>query len=255
VAAILVVSATAQRSDGKHCIIRCAGTSRTGGKKTRTFRTLKLIMPITYHADQWLRETYQNHCFISWPHTKNPDITECARAVKKSVIEGLATSFNDPQVFLDESEITGGADWELRLRRALCKSMSMVAICAPIYYRPEHYWCGREWAAMEHLSAARLPGCDFKAIIPVMVRKSDSLPQVVSKIQYIDVSRMTLQGRRYFAYPEFRHKINEIVVRIEQIAEELWRGQRGSDCDLFQFPTESAFSDYNVLPQRFPLVS
>jgi hypothetical protein len=212
-------------------------------------------MAITYQIDQWLRETYENHCFISWPHTINRDITECARAVQKAILEGLATSFNNPQVFLDESAIMGGADWEMRLRRALCKSMSMVAICAPIYYRPEHRWCGLEWAAMEHLGSTRLRGCDFKAIIPVMVRKSDPLPQVVSKIQYIDVSRMTLQGRRYFAYPEFRRKIAEIVVRIEQIAEELWRGQCGADCDLFQFPTESAFSDYSVLTQRFPLVS
>jgi hypothetical protein len=91
--------------------------------------------------------------------------------------------------------------------------------------------------------------------LPVMVRKSDPLPQVVSNIQYIDVSRVTLQGRRYFAYPEFRRKINEIVVRIEQIAEELFRSQCKADCDLFQFPAESAFSDYSVLPQRFPLVS
>ena len=217
--------------------------------------SMKVKMAITYEIDQWLRQSYENHCFISWPHTINPDITECARAVRKAILEGLATSFNDPQVFLDERAITGGADWEIKLRRALCKSMSMVAICAPIYYRPEHNWCGLEWAAMEHLSSTRLQGCDFKAIIPVMVRKSDPLPSVVSKIQYVDVSRMTLQGRRYFAYPEFCCKINEIVVRIEQIAEELWRCQRVADCDLFQFPAESAFLDYSAPAQRFPLVS
>jgi hypothetical protein len=212
-------------------------------------------MAITYEVDQWLRESYEHHCFISWPHTISPDITECARAVKKAILERLATSFNDPQVFLDESAIMGGADWEMRLRRALCKSMSMVAICAPIYYRPEHRWCGLEWAAMEHLSSTRLRGCDFKAIIPVMVRMSDPLPQVVSNIQYIDVSRMTLQGRRYFAYPEFRRKINEIVGRIEQIAEELWRREHRAECDLFQFPAESAFLNYTVPAQRFPLMS
>ncbi|HEY6272509.1 MAG TPA: toll/interleukin-1 receptor domain-containing protein [Terriglobales bacterium] len=212
-------------------------------------------MGITYETDRWLRDTYENHCFISWPHTQNPDITQCAQAVRKAIVGGLALSFHDPQVFLDESEITGGSAWEMQLRRALCKSMSMVAICSPMYYRPEHRWCGLEWAAMEHLSSTRLHGCDFKAIIPVLVRKSDPLPPIVSKIQYIDVSRVTLQGRRYFAYPEFRRKINDIVVRIEQIAEELWRGQRKADCDVFQFPTESAFSDYSDPAQRFPLVS
>lgn len=212
-------------------------------------------MAITGEVDKWLQETYENHCFISWPHTINPDITECAQAVRKAIQEQLAASFHDPQVFLDESGIVGGDDWEMRLRRALCKSISMVAICAPIYYRPEHRWCGLEWAAMQRLSSNRLRGRDFQAIIPVMVRKSDPLPPVVGRLQYIDVSRVTLQGRRYYNFPEFRGKIQQIVQRIEQIAEELWRGQSRADCDLFQFPTESAFSDYGVPAQLFPLVS
>jgi len=212
-------------------------------------------MAITYEIDNWLRETYENHCFISWPHTINPDITECARALKRSILEGLATSFHNPQVFLDETAIIGGADWNLTLRRALCRSISMVAICAPIYYRPEHHWCGLEWAAMEHLSSLRLGACDFKAIIPVMVRKSDPLPNAVSRIQYIDVSRVTLQGRRYFAYPDFRQKVNEIVIRIEQIAEELWRGRHRAECDAPNFPTVSAFSDYITPAVRFPILS
>ena len=214
-------------------------------------------MPITYEVEKWLREegAYENHCFISWPHTINRDITECAQSIKRSILEGLAYSFHNPQVFLDESGIVGGSDWEMRLRRSLCRSVSMVAICAPIYYRPEHQWCGLEWAAMEQISSSRLPGNDLKTIIPVMVRKSDPLPTAVSGIQHIDISRATLQGRRYYTFPEFRSKIQAIVGQIEQIAEALWRSDSRADCDLFQFPTKSAFADYSVPVQRFPLIS
>jgi hypothetical protein len=214
-------------------------------------------MAITYEMDNWLSQqgTYENHCFISWPHiSKNPDIAECARAVRDSIEEGLATSFHDPKVYMD-TQIAGGADWEMNIRRALCRSVSMVAICVPMYYRPEHLWCGLEWAAMEQLSLTRLPGKDFKTIIPLMVRLSDSLPKVVSRIQYIDVSRVMLQGRRYYNQREFRGKIHEIVTRIEQIAEELWRSKSRAECDLFQFPKESAFAEYVLPAQGFPLVS
>jgi hypothetical protein len=133
--------------------------------------------------------------------------------------------------------------------------MSMVAICAPIYYRPEHDWCGLEWAAMEQLSLCRLRGSEFRAIIPVIVRKSEPLPAAVAGVQYIDLSRVTLLGRRYFTFPEFRKKIQVIVGQIEQIAEELWRSDARANCDSFQFPTKSAFADYSIPPQRFPIVS
>jgi len=210
-------------------------------------------MSITHEIDVWLSETYENHCFISWPHIKNRDLAQCAQAVKNRIEEELSTSFSAPVVFLDESEIVGGDVWEARLRRALCKSVSMIAICAPIYYRPEHRWCGLEWAAMEHLSSSRLQNQDLKAIIPLMFRKVEPLPPVVSRIQHIDISKVSLQGRRYFNNPEFRAKIQQMANRIELIAEELWRGRSKADCDLFQFPDESAFSAYNLPSETLPL--
>ena len=214
-------------------------------------------MPITYEIDQWLQGdgAYENHCFISWPHTINSDITECAQTLRSSILENLATSVHEPKVFLDETGIAGGAAWELTLRRALCRSVCMVAICAPIYYRPEHNWCGLEWAAMDLLSSTRLQGAEFGAIIPVMIRKSDPLPKAVSRVQYIDFSRVTIQGRRFFKFPESRLKIQEIVSRIEQIAVRLWQSGSRANCDLFQFPTKSAFSDYASPIEHFPIVS
>jgi len=214
-------------------------------------------MAIAPAVDNWLKNegNYEYHCFVSWPHTINPDLTACARAVKKAIEEDLAYSIHKPRVFLDESDITGGDDWKARLSGALCRSIAMVAICAPIYYRSEHIWCGLEWAAMEHLSSRRLQGKNFKAIIPLMVRKSDPLPTAVSAVQYIDLSKITTRGRDYFKAREFRQNVQEIVSRIEQVAEELCRSKSKSDCHTFDIPAKSAFSDHGPIAPVFPLIS
>jgi hypothetical protein len=213
-------------------------------------------MVITAEIENWLSNqgSYEKHCFISWPHSFDSDLTECARTVRNAIEQGLASSFVRPAVFLDE-QMTGGADWEILIRRTLCRSISMVAICAPIYYRPEHGWCGREWAAMEKMSAKRLPGQAFSSIIPLMYKKSDPLPPAVSRIQYIDVSRVILLGRRYYSQPEFRGKIQQIVARIEQIAEEIFKNRTQAESETFTFPAESAFLQYSPPAQPFPLLS
>jgi hypothetical protein len=212
-------------------------------------------MPITDQVENWLSQQggYEHHCFISWPHTKDDDLTELACAVKAAIARKLASSFARPEVFLDE-QISGGDLWERKIQRALCRSVSMVAICAPIYYRAEHEWCGREWAAMEMISDLRLHGKDFTTIIPLMYKLSDPLPAPVSRIQYIDVSRVILLGRRYYSLNEFRGKIQQIVTKIELIAEELCRSQTRAECDAFQVPP-SAFRQYAAPPPAFPILS
>jgi hypothetical protein len=213
-------------------------------------------MAITVEIENWLSNQggYEKHCFISWPHSIDNTLTECARTARNAIEQGLAASFVRPAVFLDE-QMMGGAAWETLIRRTLCRSISMVAICAPIYYRPEHGWCGREWAAMEKMSAKRLPGQTFSTIIPLMYKKSDPLPPAVSRIQYVDVSRVILQGRRYYSQPEFRGKIQQIVGRIEQIAEEIFRNRTQAESETFPFPEESAFLEYSPPAQQFPLLS
>src|SRR5262249_34956364 len=134
----------------------------------------------------------QYHCFISWPHTINPELAACARAVKLAVERELALHVPAPRVFLDESAIPVGAEWPEHLKQALCRSVTLVAICAPIYYHPAHKWCGLEGAAMEEQSTQRLAGQPFKAIIPLLIRRSDDLPPAVKIIQYIDLSRQQI---------------------------------------------------------------
>jgi hypothetical protein len=213
-------------------------------------------MAITPDVEKWLQDAgYEYHCFISWAHTGNEDMTECARRVKDAIEKELSLFIPSPKVFLDEVGITGGADWRTTLMRALCKSIVMVAVCAPIYYHPSHKWCGQEWAAMDMLGQKRLPGEDFRLIIPIIVRMSDPLPVTVSEIQYIDFSRVTIRGRSYYRTIEFREKIRDIIDRIEQIALAIVRNQSKADCEQFQFPSEPAFSKYQEKSRPFPLRS
>jgi hypothetical protein len=209
-----------------------------------------------HEADTWLRTEggYKYHCFISWPRTQSSDITECARTLHSAIQERLASIFPDPKVFLDEAEIVVGDDWGRRLSTELCRSICMVAICAPIYYHPRHRWCGLEWAAMEALSDRRLAGEDYKAIIPIMVRKSDSLPRALSRIQHIDCSQITLKGRKYYKYMDFRAKVEQVVQRVREVALEVGRRRIIAGCEHFRFPEESAFADYAAEPQTYPLI-
>jgi hypothetical protein len=209
-------------------------------------------MPITHALEQWLINSgYEYHCFISWPHTKNKHLTECARRLKEAIEESLALSIASPKVFLDE-DVYGGADWQETLLRSLCRSVSMVSICAPIYYHPLHNWCGLEWAAMHGLSTQRIPNAEFKTIIPVLIKKDDSLPEAISQIQYIDISSGMVRGRRYYSTNDFRGKVEQIVDRIEQIARALQSNSSITSCEQFPPPPCSAFANHQTQGEQFP---
>lgn len=209
-------------------------------------------MSITPRTDKWLINAgYEYHCFISWAHTQNNDMTECARVIKQEIEQKLALSFNTPRVFLDETEIQGGADWKKKLLRSLCRSVSMVSLCAPIYYHPSHKWCGFEWAAMAGLSKKRLPREDFKTIIPILIKQGE-LPNAVSSIQYIDFSPVVIRGRSYYRSNDFKNKIYQIAERIETIAKAMEKNNAVPNCDDFKQPPKSAFLDYEIKSLGLP---
>jgi hypothetical protein len=158
-------------------------------------------------------------------------------------------------VFLDEDSIRGGAEWQRTVGQALCRSVAMVAICAPIYFHPKHRWCGLEWAAMDLLGRLRLMGEDLGAIIPVVYRETKPQPGALEPIQYIDISRVTVCGRRYYNTQEFRRKMIEVGETIEQIALALARRGTRARCEEFEFPSDPAFLDYEARSQPFPFRS
>ncbi len=215
-------------------------------------------MTIPLDIEQWLQNAgYGNHCFVSWPHTKSEVLLDCARNIKKLIEEYLAISIPNPRVFIDEEGIPVGDEWEKTLRHELCKSIVMVAICAPIYYDPSHKWCGLEFAAMDILSQKRLVGEGMRAVIPIIIRirEDEPLPEAVSKLQYYDFSSILTVGKKFYKTPECRKMIIKIVNRIDEIASKLASRQANTDCENFQIPTESAFAGYQVKRQPYPFRS
>lgn len=209
-------------------------------------------MPITSGLERWLKDAgYEYYCFVSWPHT-GQDMANRARKIKDRIEDLLALDIPDPGVFFDTSEILVGADWRRQVPKALCRSIAMVSICAPIYFHPSHWWCRLEWAAMDMLSQKRLPNADFKAIIPVLIKRDHPLPSEVEEIQYIDLSGLMVSRFSYHRTNEFEQKMREIVKRIEQIARMLADNQCEADCEQFSLPETPAFGDYQNPPQPFP---
>lgn len=201
----------------------------------------------------WLEKAgYEYHCYISWAHTKNIEMTNCARELYKSIKSLLGIYFVDPKIFMDERSLNVGTKWEQKIKQTICKSVSMVAICGPMYYHSAHKWCGIEWATMDTLSDIRLSGCSFKAIIPILLRNGNYLPDEVRKIQYIDFSRAITQGRYYFRTQDFRDKIEDIIYKIMHIARAIVNNNSKAECSNFTFPTISAFENYKIRTQPFP---
>jgi hypothetical protein len=209
-------------------------------------------MPITPEVERWLKEAgYEYHCFISYPKIRDPSLNECAVQVREAILRELRLYIPEPKVFLDV-EMNVGIDWERKLRKALCGSVVMVAICAGIYYHPSHKWCGLEWAAMESLGQRRLPDNELRTIIPLMFRVETTIPSAVSKIQYIDISRSTLSGRGSYTSVAFKQHIIQVVGHIGKVAKAIVQNQAVTDCSQFEFPDESAFVDWYPADQAFP---
>jgi len=218
-------------------------------------------MPLNQQIDKWLKDKagYKYHCFISYPRIKNDDgsddknhpITQCARGIKSAIKQNLKYSITTPQVFLDVEDISPGVDWDQALKEALCGSLVMVAICAAIYYDDSKY-CGLEWAAMDSLGAKRLPDDKLLSIVPVLVKRESSYPPTVQRPQWIDISGVIAQKWRFRPTDYFNQEIIRVVGHIERVAETLYQKKIKTDCVQFEFPSKSAFADWQRIKQSPP---
>jgi hypothetical protein len=219
-------------------------------------------MPITPPVEQWLKDAgYEYHCFISYPRIKTKDgnddmthpLNQCARGVKEAIIQGLSYSIPNPRVFLDLDDIPPGHAWEPTVRGALCKSLVMVAICAAIYYHPDHEWCGLEWAAMDNLGEMRFPGDKLLTIVPVMVKIEKPIPPTVERPQWVNISGLMTGRRRFRPTDRFNNIIyTQVVSHIEAVAQAIRQNEVKTDCAHFSFPDKSAFAEWQLVGQLPP---
>jgi hypothetical protein len=203
---------------------------------------------ISVETRSWLEQAgFKNYCFISYPHSGGYQLTEFAERIKDAIVEELTSHIPRPIVYLDSSNVPPGAHWPETLSQNLRASIAMVAVLAPIYLEEEHAWCGRELAAMAKLGHLRLPNTTMKPIIPVLFRQT-ALPYEVAAHQAIDLSRISLKGRRYYSTEEFRSAIMKIVAQIIQIAILIRTNECRADRGHFKFPSRPRFLSAPVQP-------
>jgi hypothetical protein len=211
-------------------------------------------MPLNFDEEEWLRQAgYEYYSFVSWPHTNDKDVSDFARRVSEDLEGRLSGLISGARVFFDGAVFKPGDIWPQALRDALCRSISMVAVCAPMYYHPQHRWCGLEWEAMRVLGGSRLQGNTFGSIIPVVARIRGPLPDAVTKIvQYHDFSDVMTYSASPYRTNEYKQMIGTIADRIVDVAEAIAVNERTPDCEQFQFPDVSAFDGYMPREQPSP---
>lgn len=196
-----------------------------------------MVAPAT--AKRWLDKAgFRNYCFVSYPHISD-QVTEFAEKIQVGLRTELENFVSKPIVYLDK-HIPPGADWPEDLRQNLCTSVAMVAILTPIYLENEHEWCGREWAAMAGLGELRMPNSSLKPIIPVFFRPTE-LPHAAGARQPIDLSRVSLQGRRYYSTQAFSSAILRIKDQVIEIGRIMHDNRVYAKVDGFVLPERSVF--------------
>jgi hypothetical protein len=197
-----------------------------------------------FEVEDWLsRNGYSYHCFVSWAYGDNPKLLDWATKLKTSIQNELGTYFSRPSVYLWTEANRVGTVWQEALREALCESISLVAVCTPVYFHPDHEWCGREWAAMTELSKKRLGDTSVRSTLPVFMRKPEGIPEPVAQVQYIDLSAVATLREDYDRSAEYEQRVQEIVREILLIARLVKKRQIRARCKRrdFQIPPDSAF--------------
>jgi hypothetical protein len=84
-----------------------------------------------------------------------------------------------------------------------------------------------------------------------MYRQTD-LPDSAGKVEWVDLSRVSVSGRRYYSTVDFREKTLEITRQIIEIATHLHQTQCRAEGAQAVFPMVSPFAS-NPLNQPPPL--
>jgi hypothetical protein len=204
---------------------------------------------------------FRYYSFISYPRT-DQSLCRFAKQFHCGLESILSQNLPSCQhggggkyAFLDSDSIAPGSLWEHELGAALCRSISMVALCVPNYAQPPHSWCGKEWAGMEELGQKRLPNGPNSIFV---VRLGElSLPDQIARVQLCDLSERRLQGlHRTVAFDgclraALRHAVKVARAWLDFHPDPaLGASGLGSDCQDYRLPEFSAFG-----PTRTPLMA
>src|SRR5215204_5881319 len=107
-----------------------------------------------------------------------------------------------PHIFVDERSILVGTQWEDELAHALKRSICLLAVWSPEYFRSPY--CVAEWESMrvrERLLGLR-PG-QRRLILPVKFADGQWFPEPAQATRQIDLSPWAMPYAQFKAAPEY----------------------------------------------------
>lgn len=198
--------------------------------------------------NRWLRGEggYKYACFISWASKAGSHAKNAAHALKKRLTAELELEgWSDGGVYLAETDNEPGEDWYARMTDALCRSVTVVAICTPDYYESEH--CRREWAGMAQLESSTCPG----RILPLILREH-RLPEAVRSRHLINDLMKLLLNDGWTRRNAFGKVADKVVTATRDRAHRL--RQQDLKALVVELPHESPFKDFEPARKLFPFM-
>lgn len=171
---------------------------------------------------------YRYAGFISYQRG-NDLLDRFARELFQQLSNELALSTPLP-VWFDTARLDVADDWGGGNFDALRSTVCLVPILTPTYFSAERPYCAREYLTMEKIERLRneRSGRRESMILPVVLRGTERLPEIVKQRQLFDCTDYLAFGPRQFRSRKFSQAVNEIARRIGHIVSVASEGGSGA---------------------------
>ena len=193
-------------------------------------------------------------CFVSYAHSKARKTKAFIEQLAEAVSECLDGRL-DLDVYVDKERLTVGVPYNEKLAEAMCQSVCMIVVLSPIYAQREY--CQREFAGINEINKFRKKKLEEKGVssnffIPLVYagRDEEIPPEIKENVQYRDVRKFKLGGRRMIYDKNFEPLCSEIADQIceryDELRELIATGEKQMDCKNFSLPKFDS-------PEKWPL--
>jgi hypothetical protein len=186
-------------------------------------------------------------CFISYRHPQHDDdLTKTFIKDLKKALKTYISPWMDQDIYIDEDRLKPGYHFNEALSDAICRSVCLILIYTPRYFRKDSTYCTREYWAMKKLEQERrkmLPRAEMGFIIPIVFRGPKLIPaELKNEIHYCDFSKYTLAQTEISKNPEYIEKIDNIAEYIHELHEHI--KNVNPDCSRFRLPSDKDVEDW-----------
>ena len=130
---------------------------------------------------------YEHHVFLSYRRSDEDWVRWTQENLVRPRRSLLRPALGDVRIFVDQ-QIDTGADWPMRLARALARSRLLIPVLSRDYFHSD--WCRLELALMyrrEQQCGLRTPANPDGLILPLVIDDGESFPPEVQAIQRTNI--------------------------------------------------------------------